>query len=374
MRAQSIDSGEYPKLYFAFSIYISLALYNMMTTPILPAEARIFYSPVHDISTFAAHIFYPLLPGAPGLRLPFFLISTINLFLYFRILGFFFDKSEDRIEAFFLYLFLPGVVASFVLASSAPIAIFSVLAFYLSYRKGNITLQTLSLLPALFSDTASFSLYLAIFIYTYKKGDNKTAILSAVFLILSLLMGSYSFSGRPKGHLVELLGLYAAVFSPLLFIYYFYSLYRGWLEGRRDLLRCIAFVSLALSMLLSIRQKIHIIDFSPYIIPGIFIALLQLHSSLRIRMRRYRKGYRVAASIVVGTMFLSSMLLLLHRPIYRLLGNPENFFLSSIYRPYDLAESLRRNGVGCYDPDRMEKKYHEIMRFYAIPECTESKK
>ena len=97
MRVQFTYSGEYPKLYFAFFLYISLALYNMMTTPILPAEARIFYSPVHDISTFAAHIFYPLLPGALGLRLPFFLISTLNLFLYFRILRFFFDKSEDRI-------------------------------------------------------------------------------------------------------------------------------------------------------------------------------------------------------------------------------------------------------------------------------------
>jgi hypothetical protein len=39
-------------------------------------------------------------------------------------------------------------------------------------------------------------------------------------------MYSFDTGGKPKGYFLDALGVYAAIFSPLLFLYFIYSMYR----------------------------------------------------------------------------------------------------------------------------------------------------
>lgn len=347
-------------LYFA-----ALALL-LLTTPVSPNEAELFYQG-DGPTAWVARWLHSGIPGLIGLRLFPYLLGLLNAWLYWKILEGYFTLSSDRRFAFFLYLILPGVIASGVLLNEATYAFTMVLLFLLGHQRRSLRLQLLALFLLLPTPTAAFAFYAMIGLYGYRKGDYRLMTLGLILLPLSLLVGGYDFSGRPRGHFLELLGVYAALFSPLFFIYYFYALYRVSLEGPRDIYWYVASGAMVISILLSIRQQILIVDFSPYLLAGAMIPIAVYFRSLRVRMRSFQGPYRLAGAIVVATMILSALTLFLHRPIYRMLGSPKGFFAAPLYRPYDLAAKLKKEGKEC--SPRLKRKYEPVMRFYGFPPC-----
>ena len=361
-------SNDYIVKYSIF-VYALIAIYLSATTPLIPGEAKILFENSYTISHYIATFFHSIFSGIFGLRVGFVSISIIDIYLFYLMIR---DRIEDNKEmlfTLFIFMALPGIVASSVLVSDSPIAILFTLLFIIFHQKDYKILSYISLMLLLFTNTASFSLYIAIFLYAFSKRDNSLSAISIVLFIISIAINRYPISGKPEGHFLELLGIYAGVFSPLLFIYYFYALYRSLLEGRRDILWYISFFALAISMLLSIRQKIHITDFSPYLIIGIPIAVEVFFRSLKVRMRRFQSNYRRFASIVIFTLILSSSILILNRPIYYLSGKSRRVFVSEIYRVYERAETLKSLGAKCYKRNEIPGKYKTVMKFYGIKEC-----
>jgi hypothetical protein len=243
------------------------------------------------------------------------------------------------------------------------------LIFLHAYRRDLRWLQIVTLLLLLGTDTAVFALYLAVGIYSWKKRQRPLALFAFGLTVVALLFGLFDVGGRPRGHLPELFGIYAALFSPLFFVYYFYALYRRAFEGPRDLYWTIAFTALAVSILLSIRQQILIVDFSPYLLVGTMIPVAVYLRSLRVRMRRFQRGYRIAGRIVFATLLLSTLAVVLHRPIYHLLGEPRRFFVAPVYIYRDLARELSAEGRTCVRG--VKKRYEPLMRYYGFPPCSD---
>ncbi|WP_292664323.1 hypothetical protein [Nitratifractor sp.] len=362
----------YDRIFYTLSVGYFLALALLLwTTPLSPSEAKLFYEGSTTPTVWIARTLHHWLPGVLGLRLFPYLLGLINAGLYWSIVRDYFTREEDARFAFFLYLLLPGVIASGILLNEATYAFTMVLLFLWAYRRRIFWLQGLALAILLPSPTATFALYGMIALYGYRKGERVLLWLGLLFLLGSLLLGSYDFRGRPQGHFLELLGVYAALFSPFYFIYYFYALYRVSLEGPRDLHWYIASGALILSILLSIRQQILIVDFSPYLLAGAMIPVAVYLRSLRVRIRPFQRTYRAAASFVIFTMILSALLLFLHRPIYRLLGSPHWFFASALYEPYDLATRLQKGGE-VYTLSNLKKKERKVLRFYGISDKRKS--
>jgi hypothetical protein len=122
------------------------------------------------------------------------------------------------------------------------------------------------------------------------------------------------------------------------------------------------------SVLLSIRQKIMIPDFSPYLLTGIMIAVSVFYRSLRVRMKRFQRPYRIVRAVVVIFLAVSTLFTFLHRPIYRFLGNPHNFFVAPLYEPYDMAMKLKKEGKKCFSGQK-GSRYQKIMKFYGFQPC-----
>jgi hypothetical protein len=354
--------------YWTFwALYALMLLLLILTTPLTPNEAELFYRLKGSPEIWVARWIHELLPGILGLRLWPFLLGMGNIYLFHRLLRGYFDRESDRRLTTMLFAILPGVVASTVLLNDAVFALFLTLLFLVAYREGRVGWQIASLLLLLTTDTAVFALYLAVALYAWKKRQRPLALFALLLMILALAFGLFDFGGKPRGHLPELFGIDAALFSPLFFIYYFYALYRTALEGPRDLVWTVAFTALVLSILLSIRQQVLIVDFSPYLLVGTMIPVAVFLRSLRVRMRRFQRRYRLGAALVLATLILSTLNLVLHRPLYHLLGEPERFSVAALYRYEALARDLRERGQDCYQG--VKKRYEPLMRFYGFHPC-----
>ena len=360
------------RLFRTFWIFYALMLgVLILSTPITPNEAELFYRFKGSPEIWIARALHGVFPDTVGLRLLPYLLGLANLWLFYSLLKDYFDRVEDRRFTLVLFALLPGVVVSNVLLNDAIFALTLTLLFLHAYRLNITWLQIGSLLLLLSTDTAVFSLYLAIGLYAWKKKQRSLALFSLILMAAALAFGLFDVGGRPRGHLPELFGIYAALFSPLFFVYYFYALYRTALEGPRDIYWTIAFTALVISILLSIRQQILIVDFSPYLLVGTMIPVAVYLRSLRVRMRRFQRGYRVAGAVVLVTLLLSTMSVVFHRPIYELLGKPRKFFVAPAYIYRDLAKELQDEGRKCVEG--VKNRYEPLMRYYGFEPCAKAK-
>jgi len=356
------------RIFFGFvTAYFLLAALLIWTTPLAPSEAKLFYAPVLTPASACARWLHSWIPGTAGLRLCSLGFGIFNVQLFSLLLEDYFDQVQDRRFTVMIFLLLPGVIASTVLLNDAVFALGFVLLFLVALRRGIFWLQLVAMGLLLLSATAAFAFFIAVAWHALERRDRRLAMLAVGMTAAALLFGHYDFTGKPRGHFLELLGVYAALFSPLFFIYYFYALYRTSLEGPRDLYWKIGFVSLVLSLVLSIRQQILIVDFSPYLLVGTMIPVAVYFRSLRVRMRRFQRPYRALGALVLATLFLSAALVVFHRPLYRALGSPPGFFASALYEPYDLAFRLRSRKKTCYSG--VKKRYESILRFYGFLPC-----
>jgi hypothetical protein len=360
------------RFFKAFWLFYTLVLLGLiLSTPLTPNEAELFYRLKGSPEIWIARLLSDVLPGSFGMRLLPFLLGLINLRLFYSLLEEYFPRLEDRRFALVIFALLPGVIVSTVLLNDAIFALTLTLLFLLAYRYGIFWLQLLSLLLLLFTDTAVFALYLAVALYAWKKRQRGLALISLLLMVAALYVGLFDVGGRPSGHLPELFGIYAALFSPLFFVYYFYSLYRTAFEGPRDIYWTISFTALAVSILLSIRQQILIVDFSPYLLVGTMIPVAVYFRSLRVRMRRFQRRYRIAGAVVMATLLLSTLTVVFHQPLYHLMGEPRKFFVAPTYIYRDLAGELREAGRTCYEG--VKKRYEPLMRYYGLHPCGEKK-
>jgi len=353
----------YTSLGLYFLILVALAI----TTPITPSEARLFFDPIDRPTQFLIQAGYSLSHTEFGLRSAFLLLGAINTLLYYQITAYFFSRRGDRYLVMMIYLSLPGVIASTVMASDAIIISTLILLFVYGFLKSNWWMTTIPLLLLSSVHWSSYILYLGLMLYAFSTHSRRLFAISTLSLILYLIFGIHAPDLGSRSYFLDIFGMYAAVFSPLLFIYLFYVLSRILLRGGRDIVWYISFMSLIVSMLLSLKFRIKIIDFSPYIMLGIIPVVHVYYGSLRVRMRRFQGGYRVIFWITVSTLWLSSLSIVLHQPIYRLVGAESYSIVAPVYEPYDRANRLKAEGKSCVD-DIRERSLHQ-MRYYGIERC-----
>ncbi|KRS80007.1 membrane protein, partial [Campylobacter coli] len=69
-------------------------------------------------------------------------------------------------------------------------------------------------------------LFLTFFFFGIYKRNSFLLTLALVLFGLSISFYGFDTGGRPRGYFLDTLGIFAACFSPLVFIYFFYVVYR----------------------------------------------------------------------------------------------------------------------------------------------------
>lgn len=352
------------KAYYVFLGFATIVLFYIASgLAISYKEALLFYNDQGIVGVLARLGCGFFGNSNISLRLPFILFSLLNLILLYHLSKDYFRYSKDRLYTLVVFFALPGVLSASVLVHEAIIVIFITLV-YLAWFKKFGTHNWILLLVALFIDNSFAVLFLGLVIYALWKRDKKLFIYTLLLFVASLYWFGFDSGGKPKGHFLETMGVFATIFSPLLFIYFFYSMYTVPLRKEQNLLWFVSFSALILAIILSLRQKIAIGDFAPFVVIAIpFMMKLFLHS-MRVRLAEYRTKYYLGSYAVLGVLFANSLMVTYAEPLYLVLSKPQNHFAFDYHFADEIAASLKKqhiNAVYCEDEELQLR-----LKFYGI--------
>ena len=238
------------KQYFllAFFFYAIAVFYLSATTPITAHEAKILYTS-NDIVSTLMRWGDGLGMGFIGFRVFFIFFGFLSIGLFYELSRRYFKKDKDVYLSTLIFMFLPGILTATTMVNVAILVLPLVLLFVLLHEKGHYLLLPPIMLALFFIHEASIIFFIAVLIYSVMHKEKKLAIFSLSFLLAFVYLAKgIEIGGQPSGHFVEIFGLYATVFSPLLFLYFFFAMYRILLRERKTLIWYISFTALAFSL------------------------------------------------------------------------------------------------------------------------------
>ena len=335
------------RLYLILILLLSggMLTYGTQTLSISADEADIFFSQTNIAHYLALYSTEWFGKSDFTLRLPFILLHLASMVLLYKIGKIFLKKRFDRILSIAIYAFLPGVNSVALLVNNSVVVIFITLLFTYLYLLEYKIASHAVLILSLFIDNSFAIFYIALFVYALANRKIDLLLLTLILFGASMYLYGFDTGGKPKGYFVDTLGIYAAVFSPLLFLYFIYAMYRILIKEEKNLLWYISFFSLVVSLILSLRQKLLLEDFAPFVVLAIPLMIKVFFNSYRVRLPAFRKLHTLFFAIVLSSLFLNTLASYLHQPLYTLMDEPTKHFAVKYHVAKELAEELKAKGI-----------------------------
>ncbi len=303
-----------------------------------------------------------------ALRLPMIVLHLLSIILLNEISKKYIPSAKNRLWLVLLFTLLPGVVSSSLIVNSAGLLIFGVLLFAYIYE--NFSVKFLYPLLALYSviDAGFVYLFLGLMAYSLFKKEKYLFVYNFILFLASVYIYGFEAHGTPSGHFLDAIGVYAAIFTPIVFVYLFYSLYRRYLTDKVDLEWYIVSTALLISLILSFRQRVSIEYFAPYLMLGLPLAAQTFVSSYRVRLKMFRTGYKTIFVVSFILLALNTVVVLFNKELYLLIENPKKHFAYDMHVAKELAQQLKLKDINCVKTDR---KNQIRLKFYGISTCEE---
>ena len=298
-----------------------------------------------------------------ALRLPFILFYIFSVILMYKITENYFRYEKDRYISIVIFMMLPGVLSAALLVNSAIVVTFFTLLYIYYYQRYKQHSYIL-LLFFLLIDNSFAILYLALFFYSIKNKDKKFIIFTLVLFCISMYIYGFSTAGKPKGFLVDTLGIYATIFSPFLFLYFLYTIYRAGIRNERTLIWYISTTALLLSLIFSFRQRVYIEDFAPYVVISMPLMLKTFFHAYRVRLKEFRRNYNILVFLVLGMLSINVVLTFINKPLYLVLPHESKHFVYEYHFVRELVDELSKRGVTNVTTDNEELALR--LKFYNI--------
>jgi 4-amino-4-deoxy-L-arabinose transferase-like glycosyltransferase len=304
-----------------------------------------------------------------ALRLPMIIMNLLSALLLYAIAGRYAKHERERVWLVGIFLLLPGIISASLLVDNAALITLGLFAYlFLQQRYGRGADLMLPLLA--WVDAAFMLLFLGLALHAYKERAYRTAGIYAALFAVTLWWYGFNTGGLPQNQFLDTFGLYAAVFSPIVFIYMVYVLYRRFISKRTDVIWTVATTALLLSLVLSFRQRIEIEAFAPFLMAALPLGMQTFYHSYRVRLRPFRKRYRLLFALAVATLVLNAAAVFFNKAAYLFLENPSGFFAYRAHVAKELAAALKQEGVACatFQDDTMQLR----IRFYGIERCEDT--
>ena len=301
-----------------------------------------------------------------ALRFMMILFHLLSAILMYEISKRYIPLERNRLWLLLVFLLLPGVVSAAIIVNSAGMLIFGLLLFvYLSEKIPQRYLNVLLLLYAL-TDVSFVYLFLGLAVYySMNKQKYNLVYVLALYMLTSYLYG-FEVTGSPSGHFLDTIGIYSAIFTPIIFIYLFYALYKRYFTSKLDMLWCISATALILSLVLSFRQRIPLENFAPYLIIALPLAAQSFISSYRVRLKVYRKRYKLAFVLSFIFLISNTLLVFFNKELYVFMQNPKNHFAYEMHVAKELSNILKERDILCLTTD---EKMQTRLKFYGVTKC-----
>ncbi len=333
-------------------------------------EASILYGDLSFLQILMRISFFIFGENDFALRLPMILMHLFSVLLLYSISKKYVKYERDRLWIILIFILLPGVISASIIVNSAGLIILGLLLLVYVFENFSIKYTYLLLSLFVFLDAGFVYLFIALSIYAYTTKKTKFMVSNLLLLFISIYLYGFNAHGIPRGYFLDVIGLYAAIFTPIIFIYLFYILYRRFLTRDINLLWFISTVPFVVSLLLSFRQRIEVEIFAPYLIMALPLAAQTFASSYRVRLKSFRKNYRRIFILSLIFLFLNSFVVLFNKSIYLFLDNPKKHFAYKMHIAKELAAELKKRDISCI---HSSKKLSLRLRFYGINRCEEYK-
>jgi hypothetical protein len=301
-----------------------------------------------------------------ALRLPMILMHLMSVVLLYDISKKYLSTNRDRIWLVLLFILLPGIVSSALVVNSAGLVIFGLFLFVYIYENFSILLVNILLFAYLFIDPGFIYLFFGMSVYYIYNKQRYYFFYNFVLFLFSGYLYGLEAGGFPTGHFLDLIGIYATIFTPFIFIFMFYALYRRYLTNQTDYIWYIASTTLVFSILLSLRQRVVVEHFAPYLMIALPLVAQTFVSSYKVRLKMYRTKYRVIFLVSFIFLAFNYSVVLFNKELYLLLDKPKKHFAYKTHIARDLAEQLKEKGINCISAD---KKMSLRLSFYGIKNC-----
>ena len=368
---------EFASRHIAFSVFLIclidfvFLLYAANSLSISYNEAEIFFqkhSLLGYILKLSAHFFGQNDLAVRGVMI-FFHIASVALM--YKVSKFYIKLEFDRIIAVLLFVLLPGTLASALIINNAGIcSTLARLCIYLFHIKKKI-LFSLFFCLAFFIDGDFLIFYAGFFIFALYKRKPPLAWLSAILFLLTLYFFGFETNGRPSGHFIDTFGIFAAVFSPFVFIFFVYTIYRIWVKEKKVLLWFIAICSFCFCMIVSVRQRLELEQFLPFCVIATPLMVRVFFNSYRVRLPKFRKGHKICTSLVMLFLIFNWSAIIFNQVFYLFLSDPTKHLTYKFDVAKELADKLKEAGV--QDIATEDTRLALRLKFYGIKTNSYSK-
>jgi hypothetical protein len=356
------------KLNISFGILLLLDFILLLvvsdTLNISNKEVDIYYSSspgiLSYITNFSTDIFGQ---NNIALRLPFLLFYIASIILAYALTDDYFSKPVDRFISIIIFMLLPGINSAALLLDSSIIVIFCTLLYLYLFKLYGKEYYILLVL-FLFIDNSFAILFLALFFYSLQKKDNTLLVISLLLFGISMQMYGFEIGGRPRSYFIETFSIYASIFSPILFLFFFYTLYRIGLKGEKDLYWYIAFTSLGLSLIFSLRQKVNVVDFAPFVVIAVPLMVKLFLHSFRIRLKIFRIYHYTFVKIMLSVLIVNFFILLFNKPLYLILDNTSKHFAYKYHGIEELSIELKKLNIS--EITCQNRQLEKQLKFYGV--------
>ncbi len=301
-----------------------------------------------------------------ALRLPMIMFHLLSVILLNEVSKKYIKSAKNRIWLILLFILLPGVVSSSLIVNSAGLLIFGVLLF--AYIHENFSIKFIYPLLMFYAliDAGFVYLFLGLIAYYVFNKDRGNFLYTFFLFLVSIYIYGFEAYGAPNGYFLDAIAVYSAVFSPIVFIYLFYALYRRYLTDKIDIEWYVVSTVLLISLILSFRQRVSLEYFAPYLMLGLPLAAQTFISSYRVRLKNFRGGYKTIFTVSFIILVLNTLVVFFNKELYLLIENPKNHFAYDMHVAKELSQQLKFKDINCVKTDR---KYEQRLKFYGISTC-----
>jgi len=354
--------------FFILGVDTLILLFQTSQLSISYSEATLLYGGPSFLQYLVKLSLYLFGQNDFGLRFVMILFHLLSAILMYKISAEYIESQRNRLWTLVVFVLLPGVVSAAVIVNTAGMLLFGLLLFvylqkYLKQKYLNLLLFAYSLVDISFA-----YLFLALSAYYIMQGEKKLFLYMLGLYGLTSYLYGFEVGGFPTGHFLDTIGVYSAIFTPIIFIYIFYALYRRYFSSQTDIVWYISTVVLLLSLILSFRQRLPLEHFAPYVILALPLSAQTFISSYRVRLKQYRTKYRIVFVLSFVFLIMNTLVVFFNKELYRIIDKPSQHFAYDTNVAKELALSLKNKNIYCVTT---EKKMQLRLKFYSIAKCKE---
>ncbi|MEA2018051.1 MAG: hypothetical protein U9N59_06350 [Campylobacterota bacterium] len=344
--------------------HLTVLLFLISDISISYKEALIFFQEDKNILSYIVNISSTIFGQNDfSLRVPFLMFYMGSAILMYLLTNDYFKSQRDRLINLAIFMILPGVNSAALVVNESIIVIFFTL-LYIYFYKIKEKNYYLLLVLFLFIDNSFAILFLALFFYSIKIKENMMIAISLILFGISMSMYGFDIGAKPQGYFLDTFGIYATIFSPVLFLYFFYAIYRIGIKYDKDIFWYISMTAFGLSLIFSLRQRIEIEDFAPFVVIAIPIMVKLFIHSLRIRLKEFRKMHYLIARVALVILVLNFAGFVFNKYFYLIIENPKKHFAYKYHIAKELANKLKSTGITAISID--DKSLMLRLKFYGI--------